>query len=498
LAAGPVAVSGAVVPAASSTAPPSPTVGFTVTPSEGVKQGDTITLAGVTTQCTNQDGTAIAPAVAMGYDMRRISDVLPGIDGPNKSFPLTVAADGSWSLQIPLLFSHAQPYGVRLMLNCYNINQGDLTRGAKTIAVAGPPVTVTAGTVKPGGSLTVTLSGFKAGEQVEVGLYPLWVGPLADQLLWDAYAKAATWTVDATGAYSGTITVPSDFLDANFTEQRLIQADAVYAEIEAKGLASSLVGRASVEVELPFILGRHPEQWPVRTPSPSIDLASAESVHYTLHQGETFSVVSRAVADCLEPSSQPYNETLEVTNYGIDLTTQVVAARQPAQATDWTVPVDIAGLLATLEHGTVPADKGTFFRFEAFCNGYTGMHMNDGSAHVSYWPAGTGLTVGASTVAPGGAVRVTLTGFEPGEKVHVGLYSAYYALAEWTMDANGSYSGTVTLPSTVTPGQHTLQVVGTTSELADAAALTVGDKAIARAPGSATDIPQDFTQAPQQ
>jgi len=73
------------------------------------------------------------------------------------------------------------------------------------------------------------------------------------------------------------------------------------------------------------------------------------------------------------------------------------------------------------------------------------------------------VTASASTVAAGGDVTLTGVGFLPGETVDITLHSALIHLATATAGADGTVVKTVTIPATLEPGLHTIEMEGQTS-----------------------------------
>jgi arabinogalactan endo-1,4-beta-galactosidase len=84
-----------------------------------------------------------------------------------------------------------------------------------------------------------------------------------------------------------------------------------------------------------------------------------------------------------------------------------------------------------------------------------------------------GVTVGASSVTAGGAVRVAGTGFAAGEQVQVVLHSDPVLLATWTADGSGAVAGTVVVPASTPAGTHTLVLTGVTSGRTASATVVV-------------------------
>ena len=79
--------------------------------------------------------------------------------------------------------------------------------------------------------------------------------------------------------------------------------------------------------------------------------------------------------------------------------------------------------------------------------------------------ASTSTTVPVSTNTPtveaGKAITVTGNGWKPGSTVTILLTGNATPLGTATVDANGAFSATVTIPSDTTAGSHTITVSGT-------------------------------------
>jgi LPXTG-motif cell wall-anchored protein len=88
-------------------------------------------------------------------------------------------------------------------------------------------------------------------------------------------------------------------------------------------------------------------------------------------------------------------------------------------------------------------------------------------------PGKATVTTDVGTVAAGGSVTVTASGFEAGEKVSVTLFSDPVKLGELTVDAKGAASDTFTIPVSVAAGVHRLELRGLTSERVASAEITV-------------------------
>ncbi|MDR1799220.1 MAG: hypothetical protein LBR19_04955 [Bifidobacteriaceae bacterium] len=157
----------------------------------------------------------------------------------------------------------------------------------------------------------------------------------------------------------------------------------------------------------------------------------------------------------------------------------------------WSVELDLTGNDWVFEKDAID--------IMAFCSSYSEIApidyitvyrvIDDTSYPLPPSQSTPAMTVGSKTVPQGGALKVNLTGFAAGEQVEIGVRSDYVKLATWTVGQDGAYSGTVTLPSSIALGAHTLQATQvSTGQVAAEAAITVvapGDVAKAM-----TDVPQ--------
>lgn len=78
-------------------------------------------------------------------------------------------------------------------------------------------------------------------------------------------------------------------------------------------------------------------------------------------------------------------------------------------------------------------------------------------------PAAPTLTASTGTVAPGGSVTVTGTGFMPGESVAITLHSTPIVLGSAVADAGGRVVATVTIPADIEVGDHRIELTGQSS-----------------------------------
>ena len=85
----------------------------------------------------------------------------------------------------------------------------------------------------------------------------------------------------------------------------------------------------------------------------------------------------------------------------------------------------------------------------------------------------TGITISTDTAKPGDTIAVGGTGFSPSEPVRVTLFSEPVVLGTTTADQNGLASLTFVLPANTSPGAHTIEMLGLTSDKRLSVALQV-------------------------
>jgi hypothetical protein len=101
-----------------------------------------------------------------------------------------------------------------------------------------------------------------------------------------------------------------------------------------------------------------------------------------------------------------------------------------------------------------------------------------GPAGAAPYGGGASIALSASTVAEGGHVTISGTGFEATRTVTLTLHTVTVSLGTAQTDASGAFSTTVTLPSGVT-GSHTITA-------ADAAGNSASATITITAPGRGT------------
>ena len=93
-------------------------------------------------------------------------------------------------------------------------------------------------------------------------------------------------------------------------------------------------------------------------------------------------------------------------------------------------------------------------------------------------------SLGATSVAAGGALTIRGAGFTPATDARVELQSTPVTLASIMTDSRGELSATVTIPADTAPGRHTI-VVEDARGTSASAIITIGT-AVLPATGSAT------------
>lgn len=82
---------------------------------------------------------------------------------------------------------------------------------------------------------------------------------------------------------------------------------------------------------------------------------------------------------------------------------------------------------------------------------------------TQYPPSSCEAQVSKSSVAPGGSLTVSGSGYDPSSNVALELNSAPRSLGSATTNSSGSFSKVVTIPSDTPAGQHTIRATGTSN-----------------------------------
>jgi hypothetical protein len=96
---------------------------------------------------------------------------------------------------------------------------------------------------------------------------------------------------------------------------------------------------------------------------------------------------------------------------------------------------------------------------------------------ASAYPPGTGPTISTSTstVPQGGSLTVFGDNFSPNSDAVLSLHSTPVGLGTVHTDSNGQFSAQITVPSSTTPGTHTIEALDTpTGDIASATITVTG------------------------
>ena len=85
-----------------------------------------------------------------------------------------------------------------------------------------------------------------------------------------------------------------------------------------------------------------------------------------------------------------------------------------------------------------------------------------GCTQGSYPPANSTVALSRSRATVGMTISYQARCFKPGEKVTATVYSTPQQVGVLTADQQGSVSGSFTVPSTLKPGRHTLELAAAT------------------------------------
>jgi hypothetical protein len=78
-------------------------------------------------------------------------------------------------------------------------------------------------------------------------------------------------------------------------------------------------------------------------------------------------------------------------------------------------------------------------------------------------PSQPGNSISTTVVPPGGTFTVTVAGYLPGETILFVIHSTPVQLAAVNANASGSATATLTIPSNIPTGSHTITATGATS-----------------------------------
>ena len=274
-----------------------------------------------------------------------------------------------------------------------------------------PEIQVPEGTVAPGDRVTITGSGFAAGENVSVRI--------------DSETPVVV-KADGNGAISAEITVPVDAIDGAHP-------------VVALGDVSKVEARGAVQV--------------------AVDPTAPRNTSVSLSAGSDDPVAGESIP--LIATVKPAGAAGKVDFFEGD---EIVGS---AEVTGGTATADVT--IATSGAHTyiarfVPSDDTAFRASES---APLTIDVRDTPVLEAE------LVIGASTVQQGGTVQVTGRGFASGEAVSLTLHSEPIHLTDAVADESGAFRLQVTIPTNAEVGAHTLIAVGADSGLTAEGALTV-------------------------
>lgn len=173
-----------------------------------------------------------------------------------------------------------------------------------------------------------------------------------------------------------------------------------------------------------------------------------------------------------DPSKPPYSVKVDFSKATIkDIPIPTLTLASPTAKEHGTVTVNVKGLKAKETYAVELSPKHKLGEITTDANGagsatftlppgVSGEHtvtVGDLSAPLKITPTPQEIKLSATTVKEGGSVAVDVKGLEPTTEYKVLLHSDPFALGTLTTDADGSASGTFTLPKGVS-GEHTIMV----------------------------------------
>ncbi|NHC45389.1 hypothetical protein [Motilibacter aurantiacus] len=355
--------------------------------------------------------------------------------------------------------------------------------GAAIAASAGPAVTLANASVPAGGTVTFSGTGFAADARVAV--------KIDDGLqLRNPTESDGRWGVTADGALSGVVVIPADtpvgphwlrFLAANGVS---IRADVTVASVSL-GLATLHAGGAQSFTGTGFVPGAriavtiddgatlaNPAEGDGRfvvdgegklagsvTVPPSAAVGS-HWLRFLASGGVSIKSAPFGVAAATVPAA-PVTAGTAVTLTAVGLPAAARVAVKLDSTTTLSNPAEADGRFVAGADGTLTASvtvpgattAGTHW-LQLLAT--PGVSVRSADFTVQAAPVPPAVTLGATSVQAGSAIPVSGVGFPAGATVTVKLDDAR-TLTALTAGADGSFTGTVTIPSDVAVGAHTLR-----------------------------------------
>ena len=191
--------------------------------------------------------------------------------------------------------------------------------------------------------------------------------------------------------------------------------------------------------------------------------SSSSTTSTTQPPGTTTSTTTASTTSTTQPPGTTTSTTTASTTSTTAPTTTTTA---PATTTTTTAPATTTTTAPATTTSTTAASTTSTTRPATT----TSSSSSSTSTTSTTLPAGCTVT---TSVAAGGAVTVSCTGWQAGSTVGVVLTSDPVTLPSLTADSTGKLAGTITIPTNTAPGAHTLTLSGKDSSGANRT-LTAG------------------------
>ncbi|MEU6374866.1 hypothetical protein [Streptomyces sp. NPDC046909] len=362
------------------------------------------------------------------------------------------------------------------VLGAATVDTTDLTDQVALAAdAATPAVTLGTTSVAPGGEVSFTVSAFPAAATLSVKF--------------DDTTLLKQFTIGDDGSVSGTVTIPADASEGSGHWLRFL---APQTSVKSESLT---VTSASASPS--------PTPTPSPTPSasattatPAVELTSASTVtagakvSFALSgfaEGQTVTVKlddSEILAQWSDAvgSDGTFKGTVTIPS-STSAGAHWLRFLAPNPATS--LKSDITVKAAASDSSDDDSDSGSS------SGSGSGGTDTSGSGSGSSASAAASITAG-SQVAAGGRVSFRVSGFPAGQRLTIKLDDSEI-LGQWTIGSDGSYSGSVTVPSDTTKGAHWLRFLAPNPATSLKAAFTVTSGTTASsttaAASSATPVP---------
>ena len=368
-----------------------------------------------------------------------------------------------------------------------------------TITAVKPTPTVALGssTIAAGTTFSVTGTGYKPGEDVDV---------LLGDGVSTSYLVIDTVAADGDGDLDATVTMPADTATGTYvialrgsdSRQHAGSAPVTVAQLPAittldlpdatrwTAYAATIAATGSPAPTLSVVDGSLPAWLSLdgATGALSGTPPTAGSVSFTIRATSAAGHVDRTytltVADvtatiALGVTSLTAGDTLPLSGTGFQPGEEVSVLLDSTPLSTATITAGSLGDIAATV--TIPVGTSAGSHTLTLVGADSGQRATSGTLTVtaaSVDPAPATVQVGAGRVVAGHDLAVTAHGFTPGEGVAIVLHSTPVRLATVTADADGAIATVVRIPAGTPAGQHTLVLTGLASgRTAVSAVITV-------------------------